>query len=70
MRAHVRIGDLADVFAVVATLGQCQLAGGALAEPRLHAQGKVVNLDAGVVIVELATDLPARPLQQRRDGVA
>ena len=35
-----------------------------------HACREILDLHAGVVVVELARDIPAGPLEQRRDSVA
>ena len=70
MLRHVSLGDLGDVRAVIAALGNLQRSAGELAHSRLRAQRQVVDLHAGVVVVELTRHAPARPLEQRRNGVA
>ncbi len=62
--------DFFDIFAVVAFFGP---AGCAWLQPprtRLHGQRELVDLGAGVVVVKLARDRMALPLQQGRDRIA
>src|SRR5439155_13805737 len=66
----VAIGDLPDIRAVIAALGNHGGAAEALQEPGLDAAGQVCDLRPRIVVVKLARDLPAGPLQQRRDRVA
>src|SRR5438067_2534020 len=63
-------GDLADVLAVVAVGRELGRETEALAHARLHREREVVDLVAGVVVVELARDLKAARFEQRRDRVA
>jgi arginyl-tRNA synthetase len=70
IRLDVPLRDLGDVRAVIAALGNVERRAAELAHPRLRALREVLDLDAGVVVVELARDLPPRPLEQRRDRVA
>jgi hypothetical protein len=55
---------------VVAAVGERGVDPGALGEARPHALGEVLDLRAGVVVVELAAHLPPLPGEQRRDRVA
>ena len=70
MLADVGGGDLLDVLAVIAAFGESSGFAGGLAHPRLHAEAQVGDLDAGIVVVELADDLVAGPLEQSRDCVS
>ena len=70
MLPAVRGRDLADVFAVVAALGDRERLAGQLPQARLRAEGEVGDLHAGVVVVVLAGDRPPGPFEQRGDGVA
>ena len=59
-----------DVLAVVGRFGPARLTGLDAARTRLHRQRQILNLHAGVVVVELAADLVALRLQQRRERIA
>src|SRR5690606_33275164 len=62
--------DVLDVFAPVAVGGEGRGVGLDAARPRLDADRQVVDLVAGVVVVELARDLGALGGEQAADGVA
>src|SRR5258706_11595871 len=62
--------DVDDVLAVIAAFGQCQRLSMPLMDPGLRAEREILDLRAGVVVVELARHRPPGPLEQRGDGVA
>ncbi len=68
--AKVHLGDVLDVLAVITTLGNREGLAGSLSNSSLDAEREVRNLRAGIVVVELAADAVAGPLEQRRNGVA
>ena len=59
-----------QILAVVAALGNRRRVTRRLADPSPQALGHAVDLDAGVVDVELARDRVAGPLEQRGDRIA
>ena len=61
---------LSQILAEVAALGNLGLAPDLLLHPCPEALRQIVDLDAGVVDVELAGDRVPGPLKQRGDGVA
>src|SRR5678815_3304051 len=63
-------GDVFDVLARVTLFRPARLPGLQTACTRLHRPGELVDLCAGVVVVELARDLLALRLEQRGDRVA
>ena len=67
MLVDVALRDLADVLAVIAALGNLERARRASSCARAPARcsAEVLDLRAGVVVVELARHLPAGPLEQR-----
>ena len=70
MLRHVTLGNLADVIALIALLGDLGGEPARLTNPRLHAAREIHDLAAGIVVIELAAHAPAGPLEQCRDGVA
>ena len=66
----VALRQFANVFAVIAALGQRHVLAGELPHARLHAEREVRDLRPGVVVVELSRDAPAGRREQRRDRVA
>ena len=70
MLEYVGLRDVLDVLAVVSPLGNIQGFARGLADPGLHAQCEVADLNAGVVVIELTTDRVPGPLQQRRERIA
>src|SRR5205823_6975801 len=66
----VSLGKLLDVLAVIAALRNLSWLAAQLVESRLDARRKIIYLHTGVIVVELATDLPSRELEQRGDGIA
>src|SRR5690606_23911363 len=62
--------DVGDVVAAVAVLRPAVVAGTDAARPRLDRLRQVLDLDAGVVVVELAPDVPAVGLEHAGDAVA
>ncbi len=62
--------DLLDVFAAVAVLGPAGLARLHAARARLHREREVVDLRAGVVVVELARDRVALRFEERGERIA
>src|SRR5690606_23947973 len=64
------LGDVGDVVALVAVGRIIGRIGPDAAGARLHADGQVVDLVAGVVVVELAGDVPPGGLVQAADSVA
>ncbi len=69
MLGHIALGDLADVVALIALLGNLARQPAGLANARLHAVREIHDLAARVVVVELAAHAPAGPLEQRRDRI-
>ena len=67
---EIALRELADVFAAVAVLGELARFAEDLAGARTHRYGEIPDLLPGVVVVELARDVAALPLEQVRDGVA
>ena len=63
-------GDVGDVVAVVGVLGPARIARRQAGEPGLDRGGEGGDLHAGVVVIELAHDLPALGLEQVADRVA
>ncbi|MNQ66437.1 hypothetical protein D3C85_809290 [compost metagenome] len=63
-------GDVGDVVALVAVGGPVGGFGRQAAGAGLHADGQVMDLVAGVVVVELARDIPAAGVVQAAQGVA
>ncbi len=61
--------DLADVLAVIAAFRDRDGATRGV-DVRLHAALEVLDLDAGIVVVELARHAPPGALEQRRYGIA
>jgi len=68
--AQVGLGDLDDIVAAVAVLGPGGSAGRLPPAAGLHGAGEVLDLLAGVVVVELARHLPARGPEQAAEAVA
>ena len=66
---YIPLGDLGDVRTVIATIGNRERSTAQLAHTCLRAEPEVLDLDAGVVVVEFTRDAPSIPLEQRRDGV-
>jgi hypothetical protein len=64
------VGDVLDVVAVVGRLGPLGVARLEAAGARLHRGRQGGDLDAGVVVVELAGDLVALGFEQRGHGIA
>ncbi|MNS46008.1 hypothetical protein D3C72_784900 [compost metagenome] len=62
--------DVGDVVALVAVFRPVGGFGRQATGARLHADGQVVDLVAGVVVVELAGDVPADGVVQAAQGVA
>ncbi|MCY1203993.1 hypothetical protein D9M72_155080 [compost metagenome] len=62
--------DVDDVVALVAVGRPFGGIGAQAAGAGLHADGQVIDLVAGVVVVELAGDVPAAGVVQAADGVA
>ena len=67
---QVGMGHVGDVFAIVGGFRPAGIAGLEAARARLHRAGEVVDLHAGVVVIELAFDGPAVGVQQARQRVA
>src|SRR5690606_13985579 len=63
-------GDVGDVVATVTLLGPAGVVGRQPLGARLHGFGEVLDLHAGVVVVELALDRPAVGVEHARDAVA
>src|SRR5690606_3782241 len=59
-----------DVVAAVAVLRPRRIIGRLAQRARLHRPGQVVDLRAGVVVVELAAHVPAVGREHARDAVA
>src|SRR5258708_2328669 len=62
--------NVLDVFAVVAFLRPARLAGPDSPGARLHGKRELVDLGAGIVVVELARDRVSLGFEQRRDRIA
>ena len=62
--------DLADVVAAVAVLGELAGLAQQLLRARAHRDREVLDLLAGVVVVELARDVCALPFEQPGDRIA
>ena len=56
-------GNLTDVIAVIPVLGKRDILAGLLLRAQLHASLQIVDLTAAVVVVELTTDFPPRPVE-------
>ena len=67
---QVALRDLADVLAVIAVLGKRGRVAQQLLRARAHRDREILDLLAGVVVVELARHRVALRLEQRRDRVA
>src|SRR5690606_29175609 len=63
-------GDVGDVVAAVALLGPAGVVGRQALGARLHRAGEVLDLHAGVVVVELAAHVPAVGVERAGDAVA
>ena len=63
-------GDVGDVVAAVAILRPAGVVGADAARARLHRLRQVLDLHAGVVVVELALHVPAVGIEHARDAVA
>jgi hypothetical protein len=63
-------GDVGDVVAVVGVSGPARVARAQAAQARLHRTRQVLDLRAGVVVIELARDAPALRFEQIADRVA
>ena len=61
---EVALRELADVLATIAVLGKRRVLAEELLRPRAHRDREVLDLLAGVVVVELARDRRALPLEQ------
>src|SRR5690606_37080532 len=68
--APVGVGHVLDVVAVVGLRRPLGVAGLEPAQARLGGAGQVLDLDAGVVVVELALALPAVGVEHAGDAVA
>ncbi len=69
-RAGLEIArDIGDVIALVTVGGPVGGIGRQAAGAGLHADGQVLDLVAGVVVIELARDVPADGVVQAADGV-
>ncbi|MDR6139120.1 hypothetical protein QE438_002424 [Pseudoxanthomonas sp. SORGH_AS 997] len=68
--AQVGGGDIGDVVAVVGRLGPVGVAGLEAVQARIGGPGQVLDLYAGVVVVELALGVPAVGGQHARQAVA
>ena len=64
IRGDVALRDVADVLAVIAPFGDRRVASHELPHARLHAEREVVDLGAGVVVVELARHAPTGCLEE------
>ncbi len=62
--------DFADVLALIAVGGEWRRNAARLTNTRLHRQREIVDLRAGIVVVELAMNFEALCLDQARDRVA
>ena len=67
---EVALRELADVFAAIAVLRELARFAEDLLGARADRHGEILDLRAGVVVVELARDLAALPLQQVGERVA
>src|SRR5690606_7302312 len=70
LAAQVGGGDVGDVVAVVGVGRPLRVAGPVAPGAGLGGQRQVVDLHAGVVVVELAAHVPAVGLEHARDAVA
>ena len=70
MRLEVSLRDFPDILTVVAALGDGERKTPQLGDACRHACGEVLNLSAGVVVVELSTHSPAGAREQGRDRIA
>src|SRR5262249_36644959 len=67
---RIGAGDVLDVVAAVAGGGPAAIVRVDAAAARLHRQREIVDLRAGIVVVELALDVPAGRRQQAGEAVA
>jgi len=67
---EIPLRELADVFAAIAVFGKRRRARRGAPAPARAPRSRVLDLRAGVVVVELARDRGILPLQQVGDGVA
>ena len=67
---EIALRQLADVFAAVALLGKRAVLAEQLLRAGAHRYREILDLLAGVVVVELARDLRSLPLEQPRERVA
>ncbi len=67
---QVGLGDVADVVATVAVFRPAFAVRGQAERARLHRAGEVLDLHAGVVVVELALHVPAVGIEHARQAVA
>ena len=65
-----RLGELDQVLPLIAAFGKLRRASHLLLHPRPQRAGELVDLDPGVVHVELTRHRVAGPLEQRRQRVA
>src|SRR2546423_5418268 len=68
--SNVSLGQLADVLAVVTTFRNVRGSAPQLIEPGFDARGEILDLSAGVVVVELPGDRPTGEFKQGGDRVA
>ena len=66
----VTLGELPDVLTVVAALGNLRRLSAQFFQSSFYARRQIVDLDAGVVVVEFTCHLPPRELEKRGNGVA
>ena len=67
---EIALRELADVFAAVPVLGKRRVLAEELLRARAHRDREILDLLAGVVVVELARHVGALPLEQARERVA
>ena len=70
VRFCITLGDFTDVFTVISSFGNHRFAPGQRTHTSNYACGEILDLNAGIVVVEFTRHVPAGPLQQRRDSVA
>ena len=67
---EIGLRDVGDVGAPIAVGGEVRVVRPDRTRARLHRQGQVADLRAGVVVVELARHAPAGGLEQRAERIA